>query len=103
MNADDPNFATIQAAVYDLTDQIKATIQFLKDAGVATTEDVAKTRLNVCLTCEFFISRTNEEFQATGIPALCSKTNAGMKILTRNATVACPEGKWSAVTPSNDI
>lgn len=47
-------------------------------------DDIIKSRLEICKTCEFYRERTNQ----------CRKCGCFMKLKTRLEHARCPIGKW---------
>lgn len=56
----------------------------LFDGSPRSSEELAKMRLDICATCEFYKPRTNQ----------CKKCGCFMKLKTHLEHAKCPERKW---------
>lgn len=69
----------------NLLDSTKKVFEHLAATGqILLSEEKANERLNVCKSCDLFITETSR----------CSKCGCGMLIKTRLEAMSCPVGKW---------
>lgn len=65
----------------------------LLDPKLRTSDEIAKTRYDLCKSCEFFAPLTTQ----------CHKCGCIMKVKTLLKNAECPVGKWQQdTTPSNE-
>ena len=93
-----PQMPSLKEMVYSLNDTAREILSnAIKNKVILATEEQAKERLDICLTCEFFVIQP----EGSIMPARCSKCGCGMKVKSRFAAASCPIGKWKAVIPQS--
>jgi hypothetical protein len=86
---------SIKEMVYSLNDTLQAMLKLAVEKKIIlVTEEQAQGRLDICLSCEFFITQP----EGSIIPARCGKCGCGMKYKSRLAAAQCPINKWGPIT-----
>jgi hypothetical protein len=98
MQSEPQKLPSLKEMVYSLTDSVKeALARAVEGHTILATEEQALARLDICLTCEFFITQP----EGSIMPARCSRCGCGMKVKSRIATSFCPINKWGPIPPTS--
>lgn len=94
MNNSSPT-PSLKEMVYNLNETLQDMLKSaIKNKILLVTEEQARTRLDICLACEFFIVQP----EGSIVPARCGKCGCGMKFKSRLAAAKCPIDKWGPIT-----
>lgn len=86
---------SLKEMVYGLNETLQAILKTAVEKKIIlVTEEQARSRLDVCMECEFFITQPENSI----IPARCAKCGCGMKFKARIAAAQCPILKWRPIT-----